>query len=163
MRLDIGRGGLGKREGWTTVDIDREKDPDIVNAAQDLVDISDGSVDEIFSSHMIEHVEETEVVPMLKVWLRKLNAGGTLTVYVPDVEGPWRAYLSGDPDVPAERVLFAMIGADPIESKYQRHKTFFWPNRLKELVEQAGFSAVRTIPCREDRVMEFGLVAEKPK
>ncbi|MDZ4209703.1 MAG: methyltransferase domain-containing protein [Candidatus Curtissbacteria bacterium] len=44
----------------------------------------EGEVDELYSSHMLEHCHKAQVVPTLKEWFRVLKTGGKLTLKVPD-------------------------------------------------------------------------------
>ncbi len=96
-RLDIGAPGkatpqkLNKQgeliprteDDWLGVDPYREG-ADIRAFGQDL-SFKNDEVDEIYSSHTLEHVDKFEVLPMLKEWIRVLKQGGKLTLLVPDL------------------------------------------------------------------------------
>lgn len=49
----------------------------------DLSLFSDGSLDYIFSSHVVEHIPEKEVAKTFKEWARALKPDGHLILYVP--------------------------------------------------------------------------------
>ena len=53
IRIDIGR-GKNKKEGFIGIDIDPKSDADIIASALNLP-FDDLSVDEINSSHLVEH------------------------------------------------------------------------------------------------------------
>lgn len=59
----------------------RPPDVDVVGDALDLSLFSDASMDGVFSSHYLEHVEDTEAC--LKEWWRVIKPGGYLTLYLP--------------------------------------------------------------------------------
>ena len=56
----------------------------------------DGSVDVVYSSHMLEHLTREQGENLLKECHRVLKPGGLLRVIVPDMERLSRAYLEGD-------------------------------------------------------------------
>ena len=57
-------------------------DPDIVDDGERLTRIADGSLDFIIANHFIEHCEDP--IGTLKTFVRKLRAGGTIYMAVPD-------------------------------------------------------------------------------
>lgn len=88
--LDLGCGPKKVLPGKNILGIDNNIDaklfgyhanPDIHADCDKLDMFADGSIDVIFSSHLIEHFEETEVV--LKEWWRVLRPGGRLILYWP--------------------------------------------------------------------------------
>lgn len=59
--------------------------PDIfVQDASDLGIFADAQFDAVFSSHLLEHIEQRYVVRTLREWLRVLKVGGYLVLYLPD-------------------------------------------------------------------------------
>jgi ADP-heptose:LPS heptosyltransferase/predicted SAM-dependent methyltransferase len=59
--------------------------PDVrIDTAEDLSLFSTESLDFVFSSHLLEHIEPEKVVKTLKEWLRVIKVGGYLTLYLPD-------------------------------------------------------------------------------
>lgn len=70
--------------------------PDVVADALRLP-FRDGSVDEIYAGHILEHFALTE--PALPEWHRVLRRGGRITVTTPDVERSLRALRAGDIDL----------------------------------------------------------------
>lgn len=73
--LDIGHGGdklLPSCDGW---DLDR-------GDAHRLTGIGDGSYDFVYSSHVLEHLEDPTMA--LREWWRVLRPGGFMILYVPE-------------------------------------------------------------------------------
>lgn len=61
--------------------------PDIrINTAENLDLFSTESMDFVFSSHLLEHIEPDNVVKTLREWMRVLKVGGYLVLYLPDAD-----------------------------------------------------------------------------
>ena len=61
MKLHIG--GKEKKEGWSILNI-QKKDVDKVDFVGDITDLSqfdDNSVEEIYASHVVEHVNQKDI------------------------------------------------------------------------------------------------------
>src|SRR5260370_12816703 len=56
---------------------------------------ADGSVSVIYSSHMVEHLDQTEARRFMQECYRALESGGTLRIAVPDLLPLARAYVAG--------------------------------------------------------------------
>jgi predicted SAM-dependent methyltransferase len=85
MKLNIGAGSV-RRDGYLSVDIRSDAKPDIVSAAWDLRTIAHNSVAEIYSRHMIEHLDPNDARRTLVRWIELLCPGGHLNVIAPDLE-----------------------------------------------------------------------------
>lgn len=86
MRLNLGCGSSTiDRPGWVNVDLAGSDGGGVV-ATEDMRGpipfAYPGEVDEIVSSHSLEHVEDP--VAVLSYWFSLLRPGGVLTVAVPD-------------------------------------------------------------------------------
>src|SRR5215471_20918228 len=86
MKLFIGPGTDGvKPEGYTIVDIDPANKPDIVTDARDLSMIDSESADEVYASHVLEHIPWPHALGAMAEWARVLQFGGTIKLSVPDM------------------------------------------------------------------------------
>ena len=156
-RLNIGRGGhIGG--DWLTIDIDPILKPDIVDDIRTMGSIEDETADEIFASHVLEHIDEKDVLSALRAWRNKLKLGGKLSIFVPDVERAWRDYFDNKMD--EKTLLITMIGQEPSRSPYQLHRTMLWYSRLESLMKLAGFDKCQRLPHRGKR-FEFGIQVKK--
>lgn len=115
IKIDIGC-GKNKREGFTGVDIDPESGADIIASAMDLP-FEDGSVDELYSAHLVEHFDQEETKKFFKEIFRVLKSGGT-------------AFLKVDRDWSKKKLL----------SKDPTHKYRYTAKELNGLLEGVGFS-----------------------
>src|SRR5690242_15221442 len=87
MRLFIGTGVDGLHpDGYTTVDIDPANKPDIVADASSLTIIESSTCEEVYASHVLEHIPWPHAVSAITEWARVLRPGGTIKISVPDME-----------------------------------------------------------------------------
>jgi predicted SAM-dependent methyltransferase len=157
MKLDLGA-GLEKQEGWTTLDINPDSGADLIEDATCLGSIPSGSCSHIRAVHLIEHLYHFQVAPTLQLWFSKLDSGGVLTLYIPDVRTEMERFLLQDRN--PDRFFAIVYGKQWSPDPHAVHKTAFWPERIQELLTQAGFRHIRRIPPRYDT--EFGITARKP-
>lgn len=91
--------------------------PDIkVESAERIDFFGSGSMDFVFSSHLLEHLESERVTGALKEWMRILKPKGYLTLYLPDEdEYPKVGENGANPDhkwnVSYDRLITYMRGA----------------------------------------------------
>lgn len=148
-RLNIG--GTQPRDGWEILNIQPGAGVDHVGDARDLSAFADATFDEVYASHVLEHLDYRDGVPAaLGEWRRVLKAGGRLYVGVPDMDAMARLLVAGDRLSPDDqflvmRMLFGAHG-DP----YDHHQTGFNQDILVGFLTEAGYVRLR-------RVRTFGL------
>ena len=83
LGLDLGCGPQKPYAHFIGIDLIRHNAaaPDIVCGVEDLSIFTDESMDFAFSSHCLEHLEDTEAV--LREWFRVIKPGGYLVLYLP--------------------------------------------------------------------------------
>lgn len=94
IRLDIGAGDV-VRLGWVTLDIS-----DKCDLFWDLrwgIPFPDGTVDIVYSSHLLEHMSHEAGQNVLREAWRVLKSGGTLSTCVPNARLYVDAYLGSRP------------------------------------------------------------------
>ena len=74
MKLHIG--GEEKKEGWKILNIQKKDGVDFIGDITDLSQFGDNSIDEIYASHILEHVIIREVPETLKGIYRILKNNG---------------------------------------------------------------------------------------
>lgn len=99
-RLNIG-GGNWYQRGWHNVDLYAH--PAFADIALDFrvdarLPIADNTLDVVFSSHVIEHVDDETVAAMVGEAHRILRPGGVLRLATPDPRKAFAAYGRGDHD-----------------------------------------------------------------
>ena len=85
MKLHIGR-GFRNLPGYKHFDIRKlDEHIDYVGSAQDLSQFPDGSIEEIYACHLLEHFGRNQVNEVLKEWYRVIcPGGGQIRIAVPD-------------------------------------------------------------------------------
>ncbi len=90
--LDLGSGTKRGTNGWTTVDLFGS---DLNWDLRKGIPLRDGTVDGLYTSHMLEHIPFKQLVPFLRECRRVLKPGGFLSVCVPNAGYFIRAYAAG--------------------------------------------------------------------
>ena len=93
IKLDIGC-GKHKASGFIGVDIEKDSDADIVASALDLP-FNTNSVDEIHSSHLVEHFDTNELIKFFSEINRVLKKGSSAFLKV-DTDWTKRILLRKD-------------------------------------------------------------------
>lgn len=139
IRLDI---GCGTKDEWKPGDWVRVdpyvQEADIRKPAWNLP-FTDDSVDEIHSSHTLEHLYKRQVSPTLKEWYRVLKPGGKLTLLVPDLVwccNWWLSHQTTGWD------LDIIYGGQ--SRRGEAHHTGFNFEIMKEYLHQAGFKILKS-------------------
>ena len=78
MKLNIG--GDTVKQGWKILNIQNKPGVDFVGDISNLDQFKDGSVDEIYASHVIEHVDQNNIEKTLKGIYRVLNKNGKMYI-----------------------------------------------------------------------------------
>jgi len=157
-------GGIGKNQvkdlaGWGKVrvlTVNLYDDADIIDDASKLDKVEDGSLEGIYSSHLIEHFWWWECTDVLKLWHRKLKPNGRIKIRCPDME--WimgktlKAYKNKNLSEVWQDILFHNAygsSTEPWHRYYmkegQYHKNLLWEDHLAEELRHSGFCRIRRI------------------
>jgi SAM-dependent methyltransferase len=142
-------------EGWQELRIDNNPDmrPDIVAPMTSMQMVESDSVDAVWCSHALEHLEahETELA-LLEFW-RVLRAGGDIIVSVPDLTQVAAAilatgleatlYVSSMGPITALDVLYGHEREIRGGNRNQAHRTGFTGTSLDVRLTRAGFVEIR--------------------
>lgn len=131
---------------------------------------ADASVDVIYSSHMLEHLNRRDGERLLAECARVLRPGGLLRIIVPDFHAVATAYVNADREVfPGKgpigdqwaRKLFpGSRKPDPLVKRtFKRvlrvddggHKWMYDEETLRLRLEQAGFEDIQRVEFRQGR------------
>jgi hypothetical protein len=134
LRLDIGGGNQKRGEEFTSVDLEGGD----INAPMWDIPVPDNSVEEIWSSHTLEHAPMAKVPETLKEWLRILKPGARAIIQVPNFDYVARYWLTGPDRAWAEMMVF---GTQTSEGQF--HRAAFTPTLLRGDLEGVGFKVER--------------------
>jgi len=136
MKLNIGCGDKTK-EDYINIDLHNPAADVFVNA-KDYLPYEDNTVDEIYSSHLIEHFTPLEFKMVLTDWSRVLKRGGVLKLECPDLESCARQFLkSGELGV-----WFCALFGEP-DKPGQAHMNGFTKETLIEELEKKNFNIIK--------------------
>tara|TARA_B100000963_G_scaffold166023_1_gene144179 strand:+ start:234 stop:743 length:510 start_codon:yes stop_codon:yes gene_type:complete len=147
MKLHVG--GEEKKDGRKILNIQKKKDVDFIGDISDLSQFQDNSIDEIYASHVVEHVTQKKVEKTLKGIYKVLKENGKFYVSVPDMDILCKIFLhpkaTGQIKIHVMRMMFGGQTDD-----YDFH--YFGWNFLfmKEFLLKAGFKKI-------ERVKSFSL------
>lgn len=171
--LDIGCGPKKTFPHWIGLDNGKDTElfgiamePDIrIADAADLALFQSKTMDFVYSSHLLEHIEPEKVPTCLKEWWRVLKEGGYLTLYLPDEdEYPKIGEDGANPDhkwnVSKDRVveyMRALQGWDLIDfqkrNKDQEYSLYFV---FKKIKQGQYFSFDKPKPQKTCGVVRYG-------
>ena len=138
MKLHLGC-GKNKLDGYINCDISSEVKPDKIVNLEKRLPFKNNSVDEIYSSHSLEHCSMNAVPAMLKDWNRVLKENGKIHVIVPELEACLKNFLNAPEEERWGYRIEYIFGGQDHQVGQQIHKSGFTVARLRKLVENAGF------------------------
>jgi len=123
-----------------------------------------GSVDVLYSSHMLEHLDRDEAVGFLKEARRVLRSGGILRLAVPDLGKQVRDYIESKdadafvtgthlaqprPRTLAQRLRILLVGT-------RHHQWMYDGESLSRLLREQGFDNPRAMQAGESGIEDPG-------
>jgi predicted SAM-dependent methyltransferase len=149
IKLNLGAGPIKGVGGWTTVDY---SGADICWDLKQSIPIEDSTVMAIYSSHLLEHLNFTEINNLLAEINRILVPGGAFRVCVPDASKYIKAYTEGfefriqselyQPGVTNTGSFIDQVNY--IAYMGQEHKFLFDLVNLSSLLEKHNFGEIRS-------------------
>lgn len=131
------------------LDLDPAVRPDIVCSITDMKPVESDSVDAIWSSHNLEHLQRHEVPLALAEFIRVLKPGGFVLLTLPDLRQVARlvvedrledhAYTSLSGPITALDMIFGHSASLAQGNPFMAHRTGFTARTLQGLLTQAGF------------------------
>jgi len=158
IKFNMGCGSM-RIPGYIGVD----KNSDRAELRMDLfkVEIPDDCADEIFASHVIEHLPQHRAPEIMAKWYKAMKPGGKLVMEQPDFEACCRAYLElegMDKHIMEMCIYGAIITEearidgtfDPEVMEKGALSPHLWgwtPKTLSELCEAVGFKDIQILPA----------------
>ena len=139
LKLHLGC-GMRNIPGFAHVDIIDAPHIDYRCSVDNLCDFSDGSVDLIYASHVLEHFGRNEVQAVLKGWHRVLKSGGVVRIAVPDFAAVVALYEQEGLQDGLSGLVGLVCGGQ--RNQYDFHKIIFDEAFLSFLLKKVGFKNV---------------------
>ena len=136
MKLNLGSGDF-KLDGYVNIDCRPQHDPDICCKVEDL-NYDEETVDEIYASHILEHLDLEQGRTLLKNCYKWLIKGGVLSIVVPDLLVVCRFIAEGDTDGTLWSWLY---GRHDIEEG-MGHKWGYTQRTLIDELSKLGFTDI---------------------
>ena len=141
MKLNIG--GEQKKEGWKILNIQKKDGVDFIGDISDLSQFSENSVEEIYASHVVEHVEQSKIESTFEGIHRILKDNGKFYVSVPDMDILCRQFLNIKEGKARFHIMRMMFGGQT--DKYDFHY-FGWNYEfMKDYLTTAGFKKIEKV------------------
>ena len=145
LRINVGCGHI-PLDGYINVDQRDLPGVDII-AEAGAIPLSPGTVQEVFSAHLLEHFpQEALRRRLLPYWRDIMKPGATFCAVVPDGEAMLGGIAAGT--YPFEEFREVLFGAQDYTGDF--HYNLYTPASLAALLEEAGFREVDT-PVRGRR------------
>lgn len=142
--------------GWSELrfDIDSDVQPDVQGSMLNMQGIPDASVNAVFSSHNIEHLEAHQVVQALREFRPVLKPGGFCLITCPDLQSLGAAlsadqllkplYTSRSGPICALDILYGHSVSLADGHQHMAHRCGFTASSLRHELNKAEFRRVIT-------------------
>jgi predicted SAM-dependent methyltransferase len=142
-------GGQERKGGWSVFNVQPGPHVDYVGDMRDLSRFSDASIENVYASHVLEHVNQSEVLPVLRGVHRVLASGGKFLISVPDLDVLCQLFISPQATQEVKWHIMRMMFGGQIDS-HDFHYMGFNEQFLRDVLGQAGFATVH-------RAASFGI------
>ena len=142
MKLHIG--GKIQKDDWKILNIQNKEGVDFVGDMSDLSQFGDNSIDEIYASHIVEHVNQKNIKKTLSGIYRVLATKGKVYISVPDMDVLCRIFIAKDAPIKVKfHIMRMMFGGQTDEFDFHY---FGWNLEfLKEYLFIAGFTKIERV------------------
>lgn len=134
--------------------------------------LKSGSVECLYASHVLEHIDRSSIIPALENSFRLLAPGGRFRVLVPDLVVLARRYLEDiEAETPFSSDIFlryccigqeepyvGLRGAARRLFSHSIHRWLYDPAQFKQMLADAGFTDIRTCSFGDSDDLRFGQV-----
>jgi SAM-dependent methyltransferase len=131
------------------LDLDPAVRPDIVCSITDMSPVPSATIDAIWSSHNLEHLQRHEVPAAMGEFFRVLKPCGFLLLTLPDLQNVARlvvedrledqAYASSSGPITALDMIFGHTASLARGNSFMAHRTGFTARTLQKVLTEAGF------------------------
>ncbi len=102
------------------------------------LDYPANAVDEIYTSHTVEHLSGEQLLKAFPCWFNTLKPGGKLIIEVPDAEAIMHRLLQQTREEDRDLYYYLLFGTQEFEGEF--HKTGWTYPRLRRALTYVGFT-----------------------
>jgi predicted SAM-dependent methyltransferase len=147
MKLHIG--GKEIKDGWKILNIQKFDGVDYQGDISDLSQFEDNSIDEIYASHVVEHVPKKKIMETLKGVHRVLSTNGKFFISVPDMDILCKIFIDPKASTKVKFHAMQMMFGGQID-EFDFHYFGWNLEFIRDFLFKAGFKKV-------DRVKSFSI------
>ena len=142
MKLHIG--GKIKKDGWKIMNIQKNPEVDFIGDLSDLSQFQDESIEEIYTSHVLEHVDQKNALKTLEGVNRVLKTNGKFYISVPDMDTLCHFFINPLTDSKIKFHVMRMMFGGQID-EFDFHY-FGWNYQfMKDFLTTAGFKKIEKV------------------
>jgi len=142
MKLHIG--GKEIKEGWSILNIQKNDGVDFIGDISDLSQFEDNSIDEIYASHVVEHINQKNIKKTLSGIHRVLTTNGKFYISVPDMDVLCRIFISKEAPTKVKFHVMRMMFGGQID-EFDFHYFGWNLEFLKDYLSSAGFKKIEKV------------------
>ena len=142
MKLHIG--GKQIKEGWSILNIQKNEGVDFIGDISDLSQFKDNSIDEIYASHVVEHINQKNIKKTLSGIHRVLTTNGKFYISVPDMDVLCRIFISKEAPTKVKFHVMRMMFGGQID-EFDFHYFGWNLEFLKDYLSSAGFKKIEKV------------------
>ena len=142
MKLNIG--GKEKKEGWHVLNIQKKDGADFIGDISDLSQFKDDSIEEIYASHVFEHINQKNINKTLLGINRILKKNGKFYISVPDMDILCKMFIdkTNTPQIKIHALRMIFGGQT---DEYDFHYFGYNFDLLNNLLKKNGFKDVKRV------------------
>tara|TARA_X000001036_G_scaffold356690_1_gene338787 strand:+ start:72 stop:581 length:510 start_codon:yes stop_codon:yes gene_type:complete len=142
MKLNIG--GKEKKEGWHVLNIQKKDGADFIGDISDLSQFKDDSIEEIYASHVFEHINQKNINKTLLGINRILKKNGKFYIAVPDMDILCKMFIdkTNTPQIKIHALRMIFGGQT---DEYDFHYFGYNFDLLSNLLKKSGFKDVKKV------------------
>ena len=142
MKLHIG--GKDVKDGWKILNIQKNGGVDFIGDISDLSQFSDESIEEVYASHVFEHIPLQKVDKTLEGIYRVLKPSGKFYISVPDMDVLFHSFRSPQATKEIKMHILSMIFGGQIDDNDFHY--FGWDFKiLKSYLQKIQFNKIEKV------------------
>jgi predicted SAM-dependent methyltransferase len=138
LRLHLGAGWVNI-EGYVNIDGRPASHIHLQSVNFDLNEFTDGSIEEVYMCHVLEHFSFFDAATLISTIYKKLKINGIIRVAVPDFDKLITIYMQNDRELTSIRN--ALMGGQDYDFNF--HKAIYTKMYLSQLLASHGFKDVQ--------------------